>query len=211
MTRRSCTECEALAVDNSKLRTQIVELQSQLAARGETINLLNSHQATTNRELHKTQSKLNTAKKQLADTTQDLIEMTVRKDWWLNYAFDGTTAIEIPKRVLPPIPEDQTRRQTRIEALEHDVEFWRTAKHDADNYSADLRTEIGLLKAPVDDDKENFHFEDEAVELRIVGTDYVKDRLHRFFHTYSCAEKWSLYRAIAKLVVQQRADASKSS
>ena len=30
--------------------------------------------------------------------------------------------------------------------LRHDVEFWKTAKHDADNYSAGLRTEIGLLR-----------------------------------------------------------------
>ena len=46
----------------------------------------------------------------------------------------------------------------------------------------------------------DFHFEDNEVMDNIVGTDYLKAEVKRHLMHMASGEKWSLYRAIAKLI-----------
>lgn len=45
----------------------------------------------------------------------------------------------------------------------------------------------------------NFHYEDDQVLAEVLNTSYAKEQLARVLHTLTCDQKWSLYRAIAKL------------
>lgn len=46
----------------------------------------------------------------------------------------------------------------------------------------------------------NYHFEDKEILDAIVGTDYLKGKIEHHLHILTSGEKWSLYRAIAKLI-----------
>jgi len=49
----------------------------------------------------------------------------------------------------------------------------------------------------------DYHFEDKQVIDAIQGTQYLKDNVDRHLHHMTSGEKWSLYRAIAKLISER--------
>ena len=52
-------------------------------------------------------------------------------------------------------------------------------------------------EAPVSED---YHFEDGAIMDALVGTTYLKGEVERFLRHATTGTKWSLYRAVAKLI-----------
>ncbi len=66
-----------------------------------------------------------------------------------------------------------------------------------------ISEENARLKQPVTAD-ENFHFERGLVMQTLTGTEHLRNNVQRHLSTMTSGEQWSLYRAIAKLVLASR-------
>lgn len=71
---------------------------------------------------------------------------------------------------------------------------------------AELRLRIEQLSKPVTDE-ENFHFETPDVMKILSGTSYLRANVERHLSMMRSGERWSLYRAIAKLIAASRTSA----
>lgn len=77
---------------------------------------------------------------------------------------------------------------------------------EADGLQAELqllRAENARLKQPVTAE-ENFHFERDLVMQTLTGAEHLRNNVQRHLSTMTSGEQWSLYRAIAKLVLASR-------
>ena len=92
------------------------------------------------------------------------------------------------------------QQRERIAELEHQLA---EEKEDFDvlddqYHRRQLEGRLGeKYEAPVSED---YHFEDGAIMDALVGTTYLKGEVERFLRHATTGTKWSLYRAVAKLI-----------